>query len=102
MPFWQSATVEGSNLVLAWDPAVDLQGGAVTYDIQIASNPGFSTVIHSTSTYSDTSLTIAKPAAGTYYLRVIARNAAGQTTTGFDRHDTEEATYWGVLEFTVP
>lgn len=101
MPFWQSATVEGSTLVLAWDPAVDLQGGAVTYDIQIASDPAFSTVIHSTSTYSDTSLTIAKPAAGTYYLRVIARNAAGLTTTGFDRHDTEGTTYWGVLQFTV-
>lgn len=101
MPFWQSATVEGSTLVLAWDPAVDLQGGAVTYDIQIASDPAFSTVIHSTSTYSGTSLTIAKPAAGTYYLRVIARNAAGLTTTGFDRHDTEGATYWGVLQFTV-
>lgn len=101
MPFWQSATVEGSNLLLAWDPAVDLQGGAVTYDVQVASDPAFSTIIHNTSSYSGTSLTITKPAAGTYYLRVIARNTAGQTTTGFDRHDTEGATYWGVLQFTV-
>ena len=101
MPFWQSATVNGTNLVLEWNPAIDLQGRAITYDIQVSTDPAFGTVIHSTTAYSDTSLTIPKPAAGTYYLRVIAKNTIGQTTTGFDRYDTEGTTYWGVLQFTV-
>lgn len=105
MPFWQSAEVgsEG-NLSLAWDESYDMGGSSVTYDVQISSSPDFSSnIICSQTALTVTETTCAKPAAGTYYMRVTAKNSTNETTGAFDSYydETTDTTYFGVLQFTV-
>lgn len=105
MPFWQSAeiNVEG-KLSLAWDASYDMGGGNVTYDVQVAGSPDFSTaIVCSHENLVSTTVTCTKPGNGTYYMRVTAKNSAGLTTGAFDNYYDEQAdsTYFGVLQFNI-
>ncbi len=102
MPYWQSATVNGSQLDLVWDASIDFQNDPITYSIQVADNPLFTSPIFSTTGYSGVSVSIPKPAAGTYYMKVAARDSAGNTIEAFDRYLLGSVAYFGVLEFQVP
>jgi hypothetical protein len=70
------AAVSGSTIVLAWTAP---SGGcaATSYLLQAGSAPGASNLAN--SPVSGTSLTAANVANGTYYVRVIAVNAVGQS-----------------------
>jgi len=102
MPYWQSATVNGSLLDLVWDASIDFQNDPVTYSVLVADNPLFTSPIYSTTGYSGVSASIPKPAAGTYYMKVTARDSAGNTIEAFDRYLLGNVAYFGVLEFQVP
>lgn len=103
MPFFQAATIDGSNLLLTWDKATDLQNDAVTYSLQIATQPGFATSsIKLSRKTSGLSATTTLLPAGTYYMKVIATDSKGHSRKGFDRVAVADKTYFGVYEFTIP
>ncbi|MDQ8035843.1 MAG: CotH kinase family protein [Pedobacter sp.] len=103
MPFFQAATISGADLVLSWDKATDLQNDAVSYSLQIASQPDFATgSIKLSRTTSDLSATSSVLPAGTYYMKVIATDSKGHSRAGFDRVSVSGQTYFGVYEFSIP
>lgn len=105
MSFWQSAEFlpATNQLRLAWDAAVDLQGQAVSYTVQLATTPGFApgSLVSTPVTTTDTSLTLTRPADGIYYLKVTAKDSAGNTQNAFDRFDVGTAKYFGVSAYRV-
>jgi spore coat protein H len=102
MPYWQSATVNGAQLDLAWDASVDFDNDPVTYSIQVADSPLFTSPLYSATGYSGLSVSVPKPATGTYYMKVTARDSLGNTIEAFDRYLLGNVAYFGVLEFQVP
>jgi spore coat protein H len=104
MPFWQSAEVEGRTLRLSWDEAVDFQGDAVSYTAEVARQPDFAadSLVFGQSGLTDTEVELPAPPAGTYYLRVTARDARGHEQSADDDVETPEGLSLGVREFTVP
>ena len=110
MPFFQSATTSAGQLVLGWEPSVDLQGDAVSYTVQVASQPDFATVSSSSLKVNQTGLTttsVSVPAlpAGTYYMKVVATDSKGHSQIAFDTTvdttTTGSTKYFGVLKFVV-
>jgi hypothetical protein len=70
-----------ANLATGIGPAPTMRwqtvSGAATYHLQVATTSLFTTTVFDDSTITDTSSTIALPAAGNYYWRVCAKNVAG-------------------------
>ena len=102
LPFWQSASVDGNLLVLAWDESVDLQNDPVSYDIQVATDPLLVNPVFSKSGFTGLNTTIPLPQAGTYYMRVTATDSAGNTSGAFDRFNEGNTAYFGVMQFELP
>lgn len=103
MPFWQAARLSSGALVLTWDTATDLQGNPVTYKVEVSSDPAFGSLLYPARIVTSTSTSFSTaPAAGTYYMRVTARDDAGHSTRAFDRTDIGDNRYFGVLAFTLP
>jgi spore coat protein H len=104
LPYWQDALVEGDLLVLKWGEAVDLQNDPVTYDIQVATDPLFVNPVFSKTEYVGLNISIPRPPAGKYFMRVTARDSAGNLSGAFDRFDIDQGTpaYFGVKQFEVP
>ncbi len=110
MPFFQSATTSAGQLVLGWEPSVDLQGDAVSYTVQVASQPDLASVSSTNLKVNQTGLTITSvsvPAlpAGTYYMKVVATDSKGHSQIAFDTTvdttTTGSTKYFGVLKFVV-
>jgi spore coat protein H len=93
----------GGNHLLTWDAAVDLQGDAVTYTVELATTPDFAagTVRAQQAGLSATALQIPLLANGSYYLRVTARDAKGNTQHAFDHTVVAGKTYHGVLAVSI-
>ena len=110
MPFFQSASTSAGKLTLGWEAAVDLQGDAVSYAVQVASQPDFaaSSVKLNQTGVTTTSVSMAALPAGTYYMKVVATDSKGNQQIAFDT-TTETSTtatggsnkYFGVLKFVV-
>ncbi len=105
MPFWLSACTSGGQLILdwGWPLPFDIQGGSLKYTVSVATTADFQpgTMTHGPSVVSHaTSLAITPPAAGNYYLKVIAEDAASHTTHSFDSADQGGTRYFGVLGFS--
>jgi spore coat protein H len=109
MPYWQAAaavsSASGQKLRLSWDQAVDLQGDAVTYTVQVAATPTMDSPVVALTlaqvgnefpTYD-----VAMLPNGTYYLKVTARDNKGNTQSAFDTLDLSSGRYFGVLAFTL-
>ncbi|MBK7050193.1 MAG: CotH kinase family protein [Rhodoferax sp.] len=102
MPYWQSADMEDGQIRLSWDAAIDLQGDAVTYTVQVSTSPSFSTVLQQTEVSGSTSLLIPKMVNGKFYLKVTAKDSKGNVQNAFDRVDVSGAApYFGVSAYTV-
>lgn len=116
MPFWQAATFQNTTQVLFnWDAAVDLQGDAVTYTVQVATSPDFaasSLLVDNATTGNITTYLYTSPTSfvsGTaYYLKVTAssKGSFGRTylQNAFDRFDVvgTNTRYFGVSVHTAP
>lgn len=100
MPFWQAVELQGGELRLAWDAAVDLQGDRVSYTVQLSGTPDFAVILKEASV-STTEWLIAKPGNGIYYLKVTAKDSKGNTQQAFDRTDVGSKPYYGVYGFEV-
>lgn len=103
MPYWQAASIDAGQLVLEWDAATDLQGNPVTYSIKVGTDPTFASglVVNQTG-LTTTIATVTAPPAGTYYMKVVARDSEGHNTHAFDRTDVGNSRYFGVLKFIIP
>jgi len=83
-PMWLASQVQGDQLVLIWEPSYDFQGDAITYDVEVATTTTFDAplVVQMTglSMPGDGDMppyvSVRKPPKGTYYWRVIARDAS--------------------------
>lgn len=103
MPFFLAVTAAGNQHRLEWDASTDLQGDAVTYRVELGTAPDFArgTVGVSQAGGSDTALLVPKLADGTYYLRVTAVDAKGNTQQAFDRVSVGGTMWFGVLGVRV-
>jgi len=106
MPFWLHPPVaENGILRLSWDSSHDLQGDQISYDVTVASSPGFetgTTVINQTGitgTYLNYPVNLAP---GKYYFRVVARDSKQPDTNwqiSFNLYEEENRYYYGILMF---
>lgn len=103
MPFFMGMALSGTSHQLAWDAAVDLQGDAVTYTVELGTSPAFAagTVLVSQTDLTATELLVPRLADGTYFLRVTARDAKGNTQQAFDRAVQAGKTWFGVAGLVV-
>jgi len=103
MPFWQAANADAGKLVLTWDPSVDLQNDAVTYQVSIARQPNFSeeSIVLLRTGVTGTRLETDPLPNGDYYMKVLAVDSKGYTQEAFDRLDENGGTYFGVIKFSL-
>ena len=106
MPFFQSTNTSAGQSVLTWEPSVDLQGDAVSYSVQVATQPDFTNVPSANLKVNKTGLTttsVSVPAlpAGTYYMKVVATDSKGNQQIAFDTTVEGTSKYFGVLKFVV-
>ena len=85
--------------------ATDLENGSTLYDVDVASNSDFSTIVQSTDNVNGTSWTVGaalQMSYTVYYVRVVAHNAAGSATSDSvtvrvdPRSLTKTFRYWDV------
>lgn len=87
MPFFlDDVTVEEGALAFYWGESFSFDGGLLTYDVQIASDPSFdATYIRWEGTdLLELGVSIPMLPSGDYWWRVQACNAAGETQYAFD------------------
>jgi spore coat protein H len=103
MPFFQAVALAGTGHRITWDAAVDLQGDAVTYGVDLATSPDFArgTVVVSQAGGNATELLVPTLVDGAYYLRVVARDAKGYEQQAFDRVSVGGKTWFGVLGLQI-
>lgn len=76
MPAFIGASTTEAPLVFRWDESFDLQGDAITYDLEIARDPGFGAaaiVLRQLDLVGDAAIVEALPP-GAYFWRVIIRD----------------------------
>ena len=97
------------NTVLWWERATDITGGAVTYDLDIASQPDFNdnSIIFSTGGIANAPTTVEYEAdrqtlpSGTWYYRVRANSGSFYQVANNEENEGGER-YVGIRKFTVP
>ncbi|WP_042356153.1 CotH kinase family protein [Bacillus rubiinfantis] len=86
--------------VFEWEASYDIQGDDVTYTLQISKDPAFHSISQEIKTGDKTSFVLPSIASGTYYWRVIAKDAKGNTQMAFDEYeDVQETRYFGIKKF---
>lgn len=104
MPFNLDDVVsDAGGLKLAWTAAYDFDGEFVRYDAQIASDWTFGpkTLVWESRGQLETTASLPKPAAGTYYWRVVSTNESGYSQGAFDQVETDMGVHTGMRRFTV-
>ncbi len=110
MPFnVEQPYLSEDNIILNWEAAVDLQGDAVSYDVDIATMPGFAEDSIKFSIRNLTNSSYSTPwmlARGDYYLKITARDSAYPTENwqvAANEYYTEgpSKTHYGVVAFSV-
>jgi spore coat protein H len=110
MPFHiKKPQLKGENIVFEWEKAVDLQGDAVTYDLEVSESFRFEPesikmVVKDLQTNSYS--TKWKLPDGDYYYRVIARDVTNPTEYWQGAFEEEydrpsDYTAYGVTDFTI-
>ena len=111
MPFWidDPSIVGGTQVRITWDDSFDLQRDAITYDVSIAGKPDFGArdVLFSKDGLTEPTINFEKPPTGTYYVRVIARDAKSPSNHWQNAYDdyTDATTgkeFFGVKGVAIP
>jgi hypothetical protein len=104
LAFYQhDAVIANNQITFSWDSTIDPEGGAVLYDVDVATSADFAanSIIKSTSglltsQYTDTW----NLSAGQYFYRVIARDDQNNQQQSLDWYeDAAEVRYNGILSF---
>lgn len=104
MPFNLLGVSSSANdLTLNWTAAYDFEGEFVKYDVQVASDWTFApgVIVWESKGQLETTATLTKPAADTYYWRVIGTNEGGVSQSAFDQVETATGVHTGMRRFTV-
>lgn len=104
MPFNLAYVSSDANgLTLSWTAAYDFSGEFVKYRVQVASDWTFApgVIVWESQDQLGTTATLAKPAADTYYWRVIATNEGGYSQSAFDQVETVSGVHTGMRRFSV-
>lgn len=109
MPFFLGQVQAlGTRRTFAWDASVSLVGDPIRYDFTLARRPNFAkaSVIEENDGLTSTGLSLEQALpSGTYYWRVIARDAndpQNKWEIAFDKLSEDGQSYAGVGEFSVP
>jgi spore coat protein H len=80
---------QGQELRFSWEPAHDLQGDALAYELLVSSAPEFAAgqIVVQRGGLTAPEVVVPAPPAGTYYWRVVIRDAQGNWQTSF--HEAE-------------
>ncbi|KAG1707732.1 hypothetical protein GQR58_003382 [Nymphon striatum] len=107
MPFdlFEPEFIGNDDIRFAWADSESITGATITYDLEISKTPKFqnSNIVDRVTDISDTSHVLhwTRPA-GTYYYRIIARDAAQpQKYWQIGYNDLPDEIY-GVIKFTAP
>lgn len=91
----------------AWEASYDLQGDLLSYDFTVAKDPEMKEVVHSTTDYIGTEVTIENLPAGTYYVKLLIKDGQGHVQFGADNYQLMEngvkliESYWGVRQAVI-
>ena len=106
MPFFLGTPLVGDGSVMfGWDPAEDLKGDTIQYDLQVSTSPTFATMAYEKTDFSELLVTVEDLPPGTYYWRVIARddvNPGSNWQLAFDEVHIDNTRHMGVGTFVVP
>jgi len=103
MGFWiRKAELANNKLSVKWEPSYDLQGDAITYDVEISKTLDFAapTVIARGLTVTELDYNWNFPASPFYYVRVLARDSANPQQhwqVAFNEYVSHEREYHGVM-----
>jgi spore coat protein H len=107
MPFFLGVPAStGGRTKLNWDPAIDLQGDPVLYDVTVARTPDLQAPVYQATGLPAIELTLPDPLPpDRYYWRVTARETAdpeGSWQLPFDEVTVGATRHLGVASFVVP
>jgi spore coat protein H len=103
MPFHEHASYSNNKLDMSWDEAIDFEGDAIVYDVNVSSDMHFTTNLVEVQDLNTTALSAnITLAPGIYYLKVVAREKNDPThyQIAFEKVFADDVAY-GVLEFEV-
>ena len=102
MPFYiGTPTLEDGKLSLIWDVAYSFDVDAITYTFELAKDYTFSDPIVKETELALPCVTFDTLPAGQYFIRVTARDEAGDTQVAFDSYITENGKVYGTKCFYV-
>lgn len=102
MPFFIGApTYEGGMITLTWDVAYSFDVEAITYSFELATDYSFASPIVKETDLSLPYVKFNPLPAGQYFIRVTARDEAGDTQVAFDYYITEKGKIYGTKCFYV-
>ncbi|MFD0962093.1 exopolysaccharide Pel transporter PelG [Paenibacillus chungangensis] len=103
-PFYQHETVQlqDGKMKFGWNISFDLQGDSLVYDVTIAKDPLFSSIVLTNQNVKENHMTIDALPRGIYYWKVIVRDSNGHEQVSFDYYeDNEGDIYPGMLRLEV-
>lgn len=102
MPFSVKPPVaDQGQLYLDWEPAYDLDGSDVRYEVQLSANPQFYEPLETQVDIRLPSARLRLPSLGVYYVRIIAENSKGMKQTALDILYSQDGPLYGVKKFQV-
>ena len=103
MPFnLTNVTAVADSLTLNWTEAFDFGGEFIHYRVEVASDWTFAKgSLVWAGDQLETTASLNKPAAGTYYWRVTATNESGYSQSAFEQVETDAGVHTGMRRFTV-
>lgn len=102
-PFFLGDLVQvGEVSQFNWDPAFDLQGDDLTYDWAMSKDPAFTQILKEEKGLMKTSHEVRGMDSGTYYWRVIVKDASGNRQIPFDLvKDEKGEPHYGIRQIEV-
>ncbi len=107
MPFYMGSPTlvqGGSKLEFSWEIAYDFDNEDITYSFTLARDYQYTDIVYQNNTLTVPDVTVDRPGAGTYYIRVVATNESGYSQYAFDyiRHpEYSGVNIFGTKEFTL-
>jgi len=85
-----------------WEQSFDVQGDDLTYNFQLASDPGFQALIADQKGLKDMKYETGNLGKGTYYWRITAHDSKGNEQIASDVFTDETGTdFYGIKKFTI-
>lgn len=102
LPFYIAAPrIEDNRLKIEWETAYDFNAQDITYTVQVAKDYLFNQVIYSKEGLATPETEMDLPEPGQYFVKVKARNTAGEEQDAFDYYVTDAGKNFGMRCFYV-